>query len=100
MVPVVAGFRIESTPNDRFNALLQAVQATRGANGDQQAPATSGSSAGADVARQLAKQEGAIVEAKAAGKAGEPASIPTMPDYLMLMLACLAGLLGLQQLRV
>ena len=100
MVPVMAGFRIGSTPSDRFNALLQAVQATRGAGNDQQAQAASGSSAGADVARQLAKQEGAIVQAKAAGKAGEPASIPTMPDYLMLMLACLAGLLGLRQLRV
>ena len=96
----MAGFRIESTPSDRFNALLQAVQTTRGENSDQQAQATSGSSAGADVARQLVKQEGAIVQAKAAGKADEPASIPTMPDYLILMMACLAGLLGLQQLRV
>ena len=39
-------------------------------------------------------------EAKAAGKAGEPTSIQTMPYYLMLVLACLAGLLGLRQLRV
>ena len=99
-VPAMAGFRLGSTPSDRFNALLQAVQATHGADSGQQAQITSGSSAGADVARQLAKQEGAIVQAKAAGKAGEPASIPTMPDYLMLMLACLAGLLGLRQLRV
>lgn len=100
MVPVMAGFRLGNTPSDRFNALLQAVQATPGAGNDQQAQAASGSSAGADVARQLAKQEGAIVQAKAAGKAGEPTSIQTMPYYLMLMLACLAGLLGLRQLRV
>ena len=40
MVPVMAGFRIESTPSDRFNALLQPVQAARGAGSDQQAQAT------------------------------------------------------------
>jgi len=96
MVPVMAGFRIGSTPSDRFNALLQAVQAIN----DQQAQAISGSSVGAEVSIQLAKQEGAIVQAKAAGKAGEPTSIQTMPYYLMLVLACLAGLLGLRQLRV
>ena len=93
----MAGFRIESTPSDRFNALLQAVQTTRGAGESQQAQASSESSAETDVARQLAKEEGANVQARAAGTTGEPESIPVMPYHLMLMMACLVGLFGLRQ---
>ena len=43
--------------------------------------------------------EGATVRAKAAGSTGEPESIPAMPYYLMLMMACLVGLFGLRQFR-
>jgi hypothetical protein len=85
--------------SDRFNALLQAVQAIRGAGSNQQTQATSESSAGADVARQLAKEEGATVQARAIRTTGEPESIPAMPYYLMLMMTCLVGLFGLRQFR-
>ena len=88
-----------TTPSDRFNALLQAVQATRGAGDSQQAQAASESSAEAEVALQLAKEEGANVQARGTGSTGEPESIPAMPYYLMLMMTCLVGLFGLRQLR-
>ena len=88
-----------TTPSDRFNALLQAVQATRGAGDSQQAQAASESSAEAEVALQLAKEEGANVQARGTGSTGEPESIPAMPHYLILMMACLVGLFGLRQLR-
>ena len=78
---------------------MQTVQATRGAGNSQQAQATSESSAEADVPQQLAKEEGVTVRAKAAGTTGEPESIPVMPYYLMLMMACLVGLFGQRRLR-
>lgn len=87
------------TISDRFNALMQAVQATRGTGMSQQAQATSESSAGAEVVRELAKEEGATVQARGTGTTGEPESIPAMPYYLMLMMTCLVGLFGLRQLR-
>ena len=85
--------------SDRFNALMQTVQATRGAGNSQQAQATSESPAEAEVVLQLAKEEGVTVRAKAAGTTGEPESIPVMPYYLMLMMACLVGLFGQRRLR-
>ena len=88
---------LPTTPSDRFDALMQTIQATRGAGGSQQAQASSESSAETDVARQLAKEEGANVQARAAGTTGEPESIPVMPYHLMLMMACLVGLFGLRQ---
>jgi len=88
-----------STPSDRFNALLQAVQATRRAGNSEQNQETSDSSAYASVARQLAKQEEASVQARAVAVAGEPAAIPAMPHYLMLMMVGLVGLFGLRRLR-
>ena len=88
-----------STPSDRFNALLQAVQATRRAGNSEQNQETSDSSAYASVARQLAKQEEASVQARAVAVAGEPAAIPAMPHYLMLMMVGLVGLFGLRRVR-
>jgi len=81
-----------------FNALLQAVQNVRGAGSSQQ-QATSDSSANAGVARELAKHEGAAAQSKTAAATREPASIPAMPNYLMLIMSCLVGLLGLRRLR-
>ena len=81
-----------------FNALLQAVQNVRGAGSSQQ-QATSDSSANAGVARELAKREGAAAQSKTAAATREPASIPAMPNYLMLIMSCLVGLLGLRRLR-
>jgi hypothetical protein len=78
---------------------MQTVQATRGAGGSQQTQAASESPAAADVPQQLAKEEGGTIQAKAAGTADKPSSIPVMPHYLMLMMACLVGLFGLRQLR-
>lgn len=87
------------TASNRFNALLQTVQATRGIDSAQQTLAASRLSADAPTAEQRAKQEGGSVQAKAAGPAGEPASIPVVPRYLMLIMASLTALFGLRQLR-
>ena len=96
---VLASKKTPPTISDRFNALMQTIQAIRGAGSNQQAQATSESPAGAEVARELAKEEGATVQARATGSTGEPESIPAMPYYLMLMMMCLVGLFGLRQLR-
>lgn len=82
-----------------FNVLLQAVQDVRGAGRGKQAQVTGDSSSDAGVARQLAKQEGTTAQAKAMSTAGEPAAIPAMPHYLMLMMVGLVSLLGLRRLR-
>ncbi|MDG1771357.1 MAG: hypothetical protein P8H30_05265 [Luminiphilus sp.] len=95
---VLASYTPPTTPTDRFNALMQTIQAIRGAGSNQQTQATSESPAGAEVARELAKEEGATVQARGTGTTGEPESIPVMPHYLMLMM-CLVGLFGLRQLR-
>ena len=87
------------TASNRFNALLQTVQETRGGDDSQQTLATSRSSADATVAQQRGVEEGAIGQASVAGQAEEPASIPAMPHYLTLMMAGLMGLFGLRQLR-
>lgn len=87
------------TAGNRFNALLQTVQATRGADDSQQTLTTSRSSADATVAKQRSTEEGAIGQASVGGPAGEPAAIPAMPYYLTLMMAGLMGLFGLRQLR-
>ena len=83
------------TASNRFNALLQTVQATRGADSAQQTLATSRSSA----AQQRAQKEGASVQARTGGPAEGPVSVPVMPHLLMLMMAGLMGLFGLRQLR-
>lgn len=88
------------TASNRFNALLQTVQATRGAEGAQQTLSASWSSADASPAQQRPQEKGAIVQARAGGPSGGPASIPVMPHYLMLMMASLMGLFGLRQLRI
>ena len=88
-----------SSPSSVFSALLQAVQTARSEDGGQLGQATSGSPAEADVTRQLAKEDSANTRSKATGASSEPASIPAMPYYLLLMMTCLIGLLGLRQLR-
>ena len=87
------------TASNRFNALLQTVQATRGAEGAQQTLSASWSSADASPAQQRPQEKGAIVQARAGGPSGGPASIPVMPHHLLLMMASLMGLFGLRQLR-
>jgi hypothetical protein len=87
----------DTPPNasNRFNALLQTVQATRGIDSAQQTLTTSRSS----PAQQRAQKEEPNVQARAAGPGGEPASIPAMPHYLTLMMSGLIGLFGLRRLR-
>jgi hypothetical protein len=92
---VIPPNNIPPTASNRFNALLQTVQATRGIDGAQQTLATSESS----TAQQRAQKEGSNVQARVAGPGGEPASIPVMPPLLILMMASLIGLFGLRQLR-
>ena len=83
------------TASNRFNALLQTVQATRGADSAQQTLATSRSSA----AQQRAQKEGASVQARTGGPVEGPVSVPVMPRHLLLMMISLMGLFGLRQLR-
>ena len=97
---VIPPNNIPPTASNRFNALLQTVQETRGGDDSQQTLATSRSSADATVAQQRGLEEGAIGQASVAGQAEEAASIPAMPHYLTLMMAGLMGLFGLRQLRV
>ena len=85
--------------SDRFNALLQVVQATRGADNSRQTQVTSDSSSDAGETRQLVAREGTTAQAKAMSMAGEPAAIPATPHHLMLMMVGLVGLFGLRRLR-
>jgi len=90
---------ISSSQMSIFSALLQAIQTARNQDdGQQNKPATE-TPTETDEARELAKEEGATAQARAAGAAGEPASISAMPRYLLLMMTCLMGLLALRQHR-
>lgn len=97
VLPVSAPYFVTVPPpttSDSFNSLLQTVQNVRGAGSSQQ-QATSETSA--DVGE--AKKEGASAQARAVAATGEPASIPTVPHHLLLIISSLVGLFGLRRLR-
>lgn len=90
---------IFSSPSTFFTALLQIVQTARSEGGSQQNMTARESPPEAEVARQLVRQEGATVQARATDTADKPSSIPVIPHYLMLIMTCLVGLFGLRRLR-